>query len=113
MRLQKELQRIKNNLIDNLWHIINKEPLDYFKFGEFLESILINSGREIMTHDLLFLTENVLKLNEEYAKLIDHIDHKIMLGEILKTEKEIKTAVNGKFTNIITNFLNQYDKKTN
>lgn len=53
------------------------------------------------------------RLNREYADIIDHIHQNIADGDIIGLEKHIRDKVNGSFTNIIGDFLNEYENYEN
>lgn len=84
--------------------------MEYFKFREFLEAVLIRSGREIVPHDFKMVNDNALELEKEYAELINILDAELSEGEIIGLKKYINGSVNGSFTRIIKNFLWEYDK---
>lgn len=105
------LQEVKQNLVRNLWHIINREPIEYFKFSVFLEKILLMSNKTIIAHNIKFLAKYVMKLTYEYAKLMDYVHQNALIGNIIEDVSFIKKSVNGNFTNIIKNFLEDYDKE--
>jgi len=50
------------------------------------------------------------ELNSEYADIIDYIHQNIANGDIIALEKYIRDKVNGSFTNIIGDFLNEYEQ---
>lgn len=109
MHLKRELAEVRQNLRQNLWHLINSEPLDYFKFGEYLVRVLIEPGREIIAQpiDKIILYAN--KLNSLYGEILDHLHQNVHDGDIIALEQYVKDEVNGSFTTIIKNFIYEYE----
>lgn len=81
------------------------------KFREFLEAVLIRSGRKIVPHDFSMVNDHALELQKQYAELLSILDSELTEGELIGIHKYINKSVNGSFTRIINNFLWEYDKK--
>ena len=110
MQINKELEQIKQNLKHNLNNLLNKEPLNYFKFREFLEAVLIRSQRKIVAHDYSMVGNCAWKMERAYAVILDRIVQETNIGNLIGLNSYIHQAVNGVFTSIIQEFLKDYDK---
>jgi len=52
-------------------------------------------------------------LNREYAEIIDHLHQNVADGDIIALEQYVKDKVNGSFTKIIKDFVNEYETYKN
>jgi len=52
------------------------------------------------------------ELERKYAELINVLDSEVSNGELIGIHKHINKSVNGSFTKIIDEFLNEYDEKS-
>ena len=109
MRLRNALVEVRQNLKSNLWHLINGEPLDYFKFGEYLVRVLIIPGRKIIPQPLNKIMFYADELNKEYAEILDYLHQNVKNGDIIALEQYVKDKVNGSFTDIIKDFVYEYE----
>lgn len=101
---------MRAKLRNNLWQIINKEPITYINWRKLLIDALIDNEREIVPLSQYFLTGYVVDLEKEYAQLLDYIDQEAINGDILELEKYVSQHVNGTFTRTLRNFVIDYDK---
>ena len=113
MHLNKELAEVRLNLKQNLWHLINNEPLDYFKFGEYLVRVLIKPGREIVAQPLYKIMLYADELNSVYGEMLDYLHQNVQDGDIIALEQYVKDKVNGSFTKIIKDFIYEYESYKN
>ena len=111
MHHKRELQELRKNLLNNLWHIINNEPLEYIKFKEFLISLLIARGYKIKVMNGLFLETYAQDLKKQYAEVLSTIRSEVVDGDLIMLEKYVRTNINGTISNTLRNFLNEYNKK--
>ena len=105
------IKEIRDNLISNLWKIIDNKPIDIFKFGEFLTDKFIQSGKQVKFIDISTVYEFAMAMEKEYANLLDYISFVVGRKDILEIQKYIKQQVNGNFTYLIKEFVIQHDKK--
>ena len=105
------IKEIRQNLITNLWRVVNNNPVDIFKFGEFLTDKFIQSGKQVKFIDITLVYEYSKSLELEYATLLDYITSNIAEGDIIEIEKYVKHKVNGSFTTLIQSFIYNHDKK--
>lgn len=81
---------------------------------EFLLDVLIKREKEISVTSLSLLKRHRDKLKKEYAEILDYIHSNVQYGEILKLEEYIKENINGSFSKIIDDFVDEYQiKKVN
>ncbi len=111
MHHKQELQELRQNLLSNLWHIINNEPLKYIKFREFLVSLLISRGIKITAMDGFFLSSYAQQLKRQYAEVLSTIRSEAMDGDLIMLEKYVRNNINGKISKTLGNFLDEYNKK--
>ena len=105
-----ELHPVRRNLQNNLWRIINREPIKTIPFMEYLVDILINRHREITITSTKFLKGYSDRLTNEYAIILDHIQSNAIHGNIIQLEKYIKEGINGNITKILDEFVENYEK---
>ena len=111
MHHKRELQEVRQNLLNNLWHIVNSEPLEYIKFKEFLISLLISRGYKITTLDGFFLETYAQELKKEYAEVLSTIRSEVQDGDLIMLQKYVRNNINGKISKTLENFLDEYNKK--
>lgn len=107
---RKELSKIKENLKDNLWRIINKKPVEPIHFKEYLMGVLIQNNYNIVSIPISFLETYSSSLRKEYAAVLDYLEQNLLNKDIFELEKYIKQQVNGYFSFIISSFLKDYEK---
>ena len=86
--------------------------MEYFKFREFLEAVIIQSGRATVPHDFSMVNRHAWELERKYAELINILDSEVTNGELIGIHKHINQSVNGSFSKIINDFLCEYDEKS-
>lgn len=111
MHHKQELQELRQNLLNNLWHIINNEPLEYIKFREFLVSLLISRGIKITAMDGFFLSSYAQRLKRQYAEVLSTIRSEAIDGDLIMLEKYVRTNINGSISKSLKEFLDEYSKK--
>jgi len=84
-----------------------------FKFREFLEAILIRSGRKIVAHDYSMVEKYALEMRKEYAGILDVLSSQTDEGKLIGLNSYIHNSVNGSFSTAINGFLREYDKSCN
>lgn len=77
---------------------------------EYLLDVLIKRKNVISVTSLNLLKKHRDKLKKEYANILDYIESNVQYGEILKLERYIKKNINGSFSKIIDDFVNDYNK---
>ena len=105
-----ELAPLRQSLRNNLWRIINKEPIQILPFMEYLIDVLINRYRKITVTSTKFLKIYRDKLKNEYANALDYIQSNIVHGDIIQLEQYIKNRINGNITEILDEFIENYEK---
>ena len=85
-----------------------KQP-EIFKFREFLEFVLIKSGRKIIAHDYSMVEKYALQMRKKYAEILDVLSSETDKGKIIGLNSYIHKSVNGKFSSSINEFLREYD----
>lgn len=106
------LKPIKDNLKKNVGRFMERKQADVFKFREFLESILVSSGRKIMAHDYEMVEKYAAEMRREYGNLLNSVSSEVDKGELIGLNSYIHKTVNGKFSNAIERFLIRYDKES-
>lgn len=75
--------------------------------------MLLERGKKIVPHEISFINKYGNRLRNLYAKLIDEIDYEISKGDLIQSEEYIKKQVNGRFTEVINDFIQEYDNNKN
>lgn len=110
MHHKQELQVLRQNLLNNLWQIINNEPVELIKFREFLVYLLVSNGYKITTIDGFFISSFAQELKEIYAEVLSTIKSEVVNGDLIGLEKYVRNNINGTITNTLTRFLSEYRK---
>lgn len=79
---------------------------------EYLIDILINRHKEITITSTKFLKKYSDRLTNEYANILDHIQSNAIYGDIIRLEKYIKEGINGNITEILDEFVENYEKNS-
>ena len=108
--MQKELEQVKRNLKHNLKLLMDRKLPEIFKFREFLEYVLIRSGRKIIAHDYSMVEKYALEMRKEYASILNVLSSETDKGKLIGLNSYIHSRVNGSFTIAINGFLKEYDK---
>lgn len=77
---------------------------------DYLIDILIYRYRKITITSNKFLKSYRNKLKLEYAQMLDYIQSNIMDGNLIELESYIKSGINGNITNILDEFVENYEK---
>jgi len=75
---------------------------------EFLYDMLMERGYPIKAMRFTLLKEYSTLLSKEYNEVFDHISSRIVDDDIMELEKYIKTKINGTFTQIMEEFIHDY-----
>jgi len=84
-----------------------------FKFREFLEAVLIRSGRRIIAHDFAMVDKYAKEMIKDYASILDVLSSQTDEGKLIGLNSYIHKSVNGSFSSAINGFLKDYDKAYN
>lgn len=77
---------------------------------EYLIEILLNRYKKLTITSVKFLKTYRDKLLKEYASILDYIQSNIINGDILYLERYIRNSINGNITNILDEFVDNYEK---
>lgn len=107
---KSELEPLRQNLRNNLWRVIEREPIKIFPFMEYLVDILVNRYKKITVTSTKIFKAYRDKLKDIYAQILDYIEGKASSGDIISLEQYIKNKINGNITNILDEFVENYEK---
>ena len=77
---------------------------------DYLIDILINRYKKITIISNKFLKTYRDKLKLEYAQMLDYIQSNIIDGKLIELESYIRRGINGNITNILDEFVENYEK---
>lgn len=106
----RELEPLRRNLRNNLWRVINRESVEIFPFMDYLIDILIYRYKKITITSNKFLKAYRDKLKLEYAQILDFVQSSVMNGNLIELESYIRKGINGNITQILDEFVENYEK---
>lgn len=77
---------------------------------EYLIDVLIDRHKKITITNTRFLKRYRDMLLDEYAMILDYIQSNAKDGDILHLEQYIRNGINGNITQILDNFVDDYEK---
>ena len=77
---------------------------------EYLIDILVNRYKTITVTSTKFLKHYRDELRKEYAQILDYVQSNVINGDILEMEHYIKQGINGNITDILDEFVENYEK---
>jgi len=67
----------------------------------------------MVAHPLNMLMVYSNRLYREYGEILDHLQQNVADGDIIALEQYVKDKVNGSFTKLIKDFINEYESYKN
>ena len=93
--------------------MIDGKSINQFHFKEYLIDVLIKRSTTISEIAIKLLSTYSGELFQLWVNILEHVSLNIPEGEIIELDNYIKHKVNGEFTEIIKQFVFDYEKSSN